>query len=444
MFVHAGRVGAAVALGRITRIAITGIDFYHAARLAFVEDEHTELSVVGRDSLLEIVDELAFVAAFILDDAAIHISPEVVHDELPFPGPIAAGEGHFRVNGFAAGGEQLNDARVPDVGEGELRGIEVRIVHGLQTRLTACPARSDVLVGQHHLVAIQTRHDTHEVESQAEGVHAHSVVAADLTGESIAPVFARCFPFSEAPVARDGRGATHALLTTEPVYFPRGLSVGDKLKHWRGLVGEGLLAHVTQAQQRLNHALQHLRRKFEHAGRWAIGVNKLFFIQIGSGEHPGEREVAGGISEIAVGDELVIDVLRPAFAQEAALDPIDRRPQNVADDVGELFLGLGNVHLLVEAQERSLPGLFFQKLGDARRTPSDEMFVLIAGCAQTGRRSGRVPRLGDIREHGIEAISDMGCATPSFPGSACYMRQPRVLGANVFDDVFIINWLLVC
>jgi len=204
-----------------------------------------------------------------------------------------------------------------------------------------------------------------------------------------------------------------------------------------------ILAAVTDTQQRIDHALQHLRCQLEHRSGWGVGVDVDFFVASAS-NHEVEYEVAWGKPEIAIANELVVNVERGPFAKEVVLNESRRRFENVADDVAPLLFRVGNVHLLIKAQQVGLPALFLQKLRYPSAAPTDAMFILIARRSQTVAGCGGNPRLGGVRKHIVESVARVLNAAPSFPCAAGDVWYPTRVGrANILDDVLVVNRLLI-
>jgi len=112
-------------------------------------------------------------------------------------------------------------------------------------------------------------------------------------------------------------------------------------------------------------------------------------------------------------------------------------------DLAEMFLSLRNVHVLVEAQKRRLPALFFQVVGDPSRAPADAILSLIARRSHAGSVSGPIPGLGGVGENVTEPVEGMLNPAVRLEGARFDVQDPRVSGPDVREDQFVVNRLLV-
>ncbi len=92
-----------------------------------MEHGFQELRVQRPDVVLKVSDELTFVPAFVGNDVAGLIGPEIVHDKLPFAAKIAVAERHFRIERGRVRNQQFHALFVMDLADTELRPVEVRV-----------------------------------------------------------------------------------------------------------------------------------------------------------------------------------------------------------------------------------------------------------------------------------------------------------------------------
>ena len=207
------------------------------------------------------------------------------------------------------------------------------------------------------------------------------------------------------------------------------------------LVAIRVLAEVANAGERIDQTLQHLRRELEHAGWRAIGVNVDFFI---AHRNPGVNKVTGRVRKVPVGDELVVNELSAAFAEEVRLNEARGRFEDFGDDIRKLLFGVRNVHVLVITEQRRLPALFLQPIDQPGAAPTDEMLVQIARSPKATARGDRFPYFRDIGENVVESVARMLRTAPRLECARGYVGHPTsVRWPNVFDDVFVVVGLLV-
>lgn len=97
-----------------------------------------ELRVQRPNGQLEVRDELAFVAAFVLDGNTALVCAKVIHDELPASTEVTGRIRHFGIDRRGIEHEGFHAHLVPDERDRELREVEVFVGHRLQARRAAC------------------------------------------------------------------------------------------------------------------------------------------------------------------------------------------------------------------------------------------------------------------------------------------------------------------
>lgn len=396
------------------------------------------------DIIHEVCDELAFVPALVLDDVAIDVSTKVVHNELPLAAEVPMAEGHLRIERRRIRHQEFHAHFVMDLAEGEMSAVEVRI--GLRTEAgrTACTGRDLIHEGQHDLVtetvavaAVGSRAEVgHKIEPEAHGVHAGHVIA-ELAGIAVAPVFGAVIELGEPPVAEDVRivAAANALLAAEMVEAPTGIHVGHQFHEGAGFF-ERIFAGIALQHQVVEAVLQHLRDEFEHAV-WVDVAIEEHFITCGV--------VVPLISEdtirVGLGAILVRHVLHKRPQEVAAAEEVARNRgggglEDFADDLLDMLLGSGDVHVLVITEQRRTPVLLLSIPGEAVGAPTDLMFNHIAGITHATRAVGNLasPGLRDVGKHAAEAVLSHFDGRAHLGGSGGNVIQPAIGGPDIFHD----------
>ena len=389
--------------------------------------------------MLKIGHELPFIAPFVFNHIPGAISSKVVHHKHPTTRPIPRGERHLGVDWPRIRHERSQPAFVRDETDCEVRGNESVIDLAAQSRITTSTARHDVHVRQDDLVTVTvwsrasaTVQD--EVEPQPHLVHAHHEIA-DLTGVTVPPKCVGCVPLREPPVASNARCTTDTLRAAEFIKAPTSVDVRHEFNVWSRLF-ERVFAGVTFQHERRELTLQHLRCQHEHVGRWHRTIEEDFLV---SNCRENKRERV----KRAVGRQFLASVQKRPFAQERALNRARGRPQNVRDNLLELFLGMSDVHELIETQQRRRPALLFQIIRNSIRAPTDHMFVFVARRSQTPGILRPVPFLGGVREHMPELVQPTFNSDTRWERARGYVVDPGIGGTNVVNYHFVVVRLLV-
>lgn len=95
---------------------------------------------------------------------------------------------------------------------------------------------------------------------------------------------------------------------------------------------------------------------------------------------------------------------------------------------------MGDVHVLVEAEQRRLPGLLLQAVGVTSGTPADGSFGKIARIPQAVTSDNRVPRLSRVRVNVVKTVPSMLSAGERVEGSHVNVADGPVRVSNVLDD----------
>ena len=321
----------------------------------------------------------------------------------------------------------------------EVRADKGIIHFAAQPRIAAGTACDDVHVRQNHLVTVTVRSSAsatveNEVEPQPHLVDAHHEIA-NLPGITVPPKCVGCVPLRETPVARNTRRATNTLTSAKFVKEPTSVDVRYEF-NVRGRLFERVFAGVTFQHERRELTLQHLRCQHEHVGRWHRTIEEDFLV---SNCRENKRERV----KRAVGRQFLASVQKRPFAQERALNRARGRPENVRDDLLELFLGVRDVHELIETQKRCRPALFLQVIRDPIRTPTNHILRLVAGRSKTPGVLRPVPLLGCVREHMPEFVQSPFNTRPAWESARGYIVNPTVGRTDVVYDKFIIHRLLI-
>jgi len=218
--------------------------------------------------------------------------------------------------------------------------------------------------------------------------------------------------------------------------FPHRLHRRDKLDE-RCRVLERVLASVTDTHERTELALEHLRHQLERVPWRGRSVEENFFIAHGD-------ELARERCHGRIRLNLRVAVQEGPFAQEGRLNRARCRAQNIADDLGELFLRMTDVHQLIEAEQRRGPRLFFEKVSDPRRTPTDAMLVFIARRPDAAGIRGPRPSLRRVRPDMLESVKDMFDTRGRRERARSDVANPSVISwPYVKDDHLIIEGTLI-
>jgi len=388
----------------ITRTWVTGVHVRNTKRLSFAKKRDSKLWMFWPDTLFEVGNEAAFIASLVLDNISISISTEIVHHKLPPACPIPRTERHFWIDRLGVEHEACNGHLVRDEDEGPLRGFVIGIVHAAQARVATSAAGYIVAVRQDYLVTITVRGRAcatvdDEIEPQLERINAHKEIA-ELPAEPVLPVLVGRVELSKPPVTRQRRSTgTPPGRTTHLVEFPTRFHRRDEFDERRGFF-ERVFAGVTNPHERPELALQHLRDELETVVR-VDGTIEIDFLVADRREHACKSVHRG------VGRDLLLRMQVRALAQERRLNGACGRPENVADDLGELFFGMADVHQLVEAQQRRGPTLFLQVVRYPLAAPTNAMFVLVAWCPNATSIRSPCPGLRGVWCHMLEAIQPM-------------------------------------
>ena len=136
----------------------------------------------------------------------------------------------------------------------------------------------------------------------------------------------------------------------------------------------------------------------------------------------------------AVGDVLLLGVLGHPFAGVIGHDRLDRRLEDVRDDLVNLLPGVGNVHHVVEAQQHRGPGLFLQEIIRPRAAPGQVMLHLVAWRADAVAADRVRPLLRDVRPDVVETVQEVSRSIVALPDALLDVQNPLVGRADVFKN----------
>jgi hypothetical protein len=159
---------------------------------------------------------------------------------------------------------------------------------------------------------------------------------------------------------------------------------------------------------------------------------------VGEGAHGGvgQERVAGAGADTCVTAVGGVQVLA---THELGGDAGGRRAQDVADDLGHVFGGLGGADKLVEAEELRLPRLGLLTVLDALIAPADFVHRWVAGSAFAGGFAHVMPLGGGVGLDVVETILVLLDAAKRVPGAAGDVGREHVGRADIAQDGFRID-----
>lgn len=398
-----------------------------------------EFGVFGLDVVFEPSTEFAFVSPLIVDDDAVRIRAQVVHEKPVGAAEVPMEKRHLRIDLPRIRGQQFHAVLVPLEADAELRLLIFNAGRTANTRGAARAGSHGIFVRQHQLIAIavaiaairRRAQISNKVEAKAHAVRADEIIT-ERTREAVTPVGIGRVPLGEAPIGLDIRriAATCALLTAQLVEAPGGIEIGHKFDVRHGFP-ERVFPGVTFEHGQAEIVLQDLRRQLEHRVWIRIGVEENFVavrIQI-----PLESE--GRL--IAVGDLLVFGPEQGAFTQEGTGNVRGRGTQDFVDDESQVFLRLRNVHELVVAEKRRLVGCFLCEIRETISAETDLMRGWVARIAGAGSRGHTPPRFRGIRPYRPQTVLSDFRRRAHWRRAGRDVTEPAIRDPDILHDFFV-------
>lgn len=124
-------------------------------------------------------------------------------------------------------------------------------------------------------------------------------------------------------------------------------------------------------------------------------------------------------------------------------DPRRCRPENVVDDGAEVLFRPSFGHDGIKAQHVRCPGLSLTAVSLTRVTPADFVLGGIARSPGTRRTGLCFPSGGRIWKYSVESIDGVFDAVVRVPWSSFVVaHQLGASGANISENLFVVDWLL--